>query len=128
MSQIRDWMTASPLTIGRKQTLKQAAEIMHLHEVRHLPVLDGGILVGLLSDRDIKLVQTLPGVDPAVVLVDEAMTIDVYSVAPTVPLTTVAAEMAARRYGSTVVMERERVIGIFTTVDAMRALAQTARA
>jgi acetoin utilization protein AcuB len=116
-------MTPSPHSIGREQTLAEAHRAMRTHLVRHLPVLSGGKLVGILSERDLHLVETLRDVNPAQVPVEEAMTADVFTVEPTASLEGIAREMAEHKYGSAVVMERGKVIGLFTTVDALRALA-----
>ncbi|HRI71809.1 MAG TPA: CBS domain-containing protein, partial [Polyangium sp.] len=62
-------------------------------------------------------------VEAAKVRVEDAMTATPYSVKKTARLGDVAHEMAEHRYGSAVVMENEHVIGVFTTVDALRALA-----
>jgi len=120
---IRDHMTSSPITIGRSQSLADAARRMHEHHIRHLPVLEGGYLFGILSERDIDLVEALPDVDPDKVTVEEAMTQDPYTVAPGTPVREVVGAMAQHKYGTAVVMEEGRVVGIFTTVDAMRLLA-----
>jgi acetoin utilization protein AcuB len=121
---VRSHMTPSPLTIGSQQTLETAEELMRTHHIRHLPVLEGGRLVGVVSARDLKLVESLPGIDPATVKVEEAMTSDVYSVSPGSSLEWVATELAARKLGSAVVVEQERVVGVFTTIDALRALSE----
>ena len=96
---------------------------MQEHHIRHLPVLHGGRLVGVVTDRDLHLVESLQGVDPHLVTVSDAMSTDVYSVAPGMPLEDVVGEMAAHKYGSAIVMRDHEVVGIFTTVDACRALA-----
>jgi len=57
------------------------------------------------------------------VTVSDAMAQSVYSVAPEAPLDEVVSEMASRKYGSAIVMQNEKVVGIFTTVDVCRALA-----
>jgi acetoin utilization protein AcuB len=119
---VRDFMTAMPHTIGRKQTLAVAQERMRASGVRHLPVLEGGRLEGVLSQRDAYFVETLAGATPETVTVEEAMSIDVYTVTPKTPLLEVATAMADHKYGCAVVMEAQRVVGIFTTVDALRAL------
>jgi acetoin utilization protein AcuB len=121
---ILDRMTPTPHLIGAEQSLKTAHEIMRAHEIRHLPVLHGGKLIGLLSLRDLHLVETLPGVDPETVSVEEAMSQDVYAVPPKTPLKAVVSEMASRKLGSVVVVEGMKVVGVFTTVDALELLAE----
>jgi len=120
---ISAFMTKSPHTVGRNQTLAHAHEVMRKHNIRHLPVLEGGKLVGLVTERDLRLIETLKDVDPSEVTVEEAMSQEVYSVTPEALLADVAKEMAEHKYGSAVVMEgASKVVGIFTTVDAMSAL------
>jgi acetoin utilization protein AcuB len=119
---VRKYMTTSPHSIGRTQTLATAHEMMREHAFRHLPVLEGGKLVGVLTLRDLHVVETLRDVDPKKVTVEEAMTTDVYAVSPDAPLDEVAAEMAEHKYGSTIVMQNGNVVGVFTTVDACKAL------
>jgi acetoin utilization protein AcuB len=117
-------MTTTPHSIGGDQTLATAARMMREHRIRHLPVLSGGKLQGLLSDRDLKLVETFRDVDPQTMTVEEAMVESPYCVAPDAPLDEVASTMARDKHGSAVVMQNQRVVGIFTTVDACRALAE----
>lgn len=119
---IEQYMTRAPHSIGAEQTLARAKTVMHEHGVRHLPVLHGGRLVGIITDRDVNLVETLEDVDPRLVTVSDAMSTSVYAVTPEAPLAQVAQEMADRKYGSAVVMRGHHVAGIFTTVDACRAV------
>jgi acetoin utilization protein AcuB len=119
---IRRYMTLSPHTIGQEQTLERAHEIMRAQKIRHLPVLQAGKLVGLLSQRDLHLIETLRDVDPKITTVAEAMTQDVYCVSPSASLLEVAGEMAEHKYGSAVIVDGPRVVGVFTTTDALRAL------
>lgn len=121
---VRDYMSATVHSVGCDQTLTAAHEVMRQHAIRHLPVLEGGKLAGVLSLRDLHLIQTLPGTDPRTITVDAAMTDDIYTVDPTDELQQVAREMAVRKIGSAVVVNhRQQVVGIFTTTDALRALA-----
>lgn len=121
---IQKYMTTSPLTVGREQTIAHAAMMMDEVRARHLPVLDGGRLVGLISERDIVTVQTIAGANPGAIKVEDAMQQNPYTVEPDAPLDRVAAEMAEKKYGSAVVMQNQKVVGIFTAVDGLAALAE----
>jgi acetoin utilization protein AcuB len=124
---IQKFMTTSPHSIGVDQPLSKAHAMMGDHHIRHLPVLHGGKLVGMLTDRDLRLVESLAGVDPSKVKVEEAMATVVYSVGPETPLDQVVGTMGEHKYGSAVVMQNDKVVGIFTTVDVCRALAELLR-
>ena len=117
------YMSPAPVTIAPERTLLEAHGLMRARRIRHLPVVEGGRLVGVLSQRDLYLLETLETVDPASETVREAMTADPYAVPPGAPLERVALEMAERRIGSAVVVDGGAVVGLFTTVDALRALA-----
>jgi CBS domain-containing protein len=119
-------MTVSPVVIASDRPLAEAHRLMRERGFRHLPVVDDGRLVGLVSQRDLYLLETLSGVDPATETVGEAMSDDPYTVAPDARLEDVAARMAERKLGSALVVDRGSVIGVFTTVDALRALAALA--
>src|SRR4051812_19032253 len=80
--EVREYMTHAFHTIGPNQSLAAARRLMREQDVRHLPVLDGGAIVGLLSERDRLVVESLPGVNPTDVRVEEAMVQDVFTVAP----------------------------------------------
>lgn len=119
---VQSVMTAQPITIGRNESLATAHELMRRHGCRHLPVLEHGELVGVVTQRDLYFLETIAGVDLTEDHVDDAMSVDAYAVPPEAPLAEVSKHMAANRYGCAVVIERGRVIGIFTTTDALRAL------
>ena len=120
---IADFMTSTPLAIDCDGTLADAHELMRKHLVRHLPVLSRGRLAGIVSERDLHLIETLKDVNPMRVTVEEAMTADVFTVEADASLEETARTMADNKYGSAVVVERGDVIGVFTTTDALRALA-----
>jgi acetoin utilization protein AcuB len=122
-SSIDHFMTPYPHCIGRDQPLSTANERMRALGVRHLPVLEGGRLVGIVSQRDLYFVETLRDLDPSKVTVADAMTTDVYVVAPEKPLGEVAAAMAEHKFGCAVIAHGAQIRGIFTTTDALRAVA-----
>jgi acetoin utilization protein AcuB len=115
------YMTPSPHTIGKDQPLAVARHLMRHEHIRHLPVLDAGKLVGVVSDRELGFMEALPGAETF--SVEDAAVPSTYAVAPEAPLDVVAAEMAELKVGSAVVMDGGRVVGMFTAVDALRALA-----
>jgi acetoin utilization protein AcuB len=123
MTTVADYMTPGPYTIGREQSLVAAKQLMQKIHARHLPVLHGGKLVGVLSDRELAAIETLPGSKQ--LTVEDAMVPDVYITSEDAPLATVAGEMARQRIGSAIVLKDEHVVGVFTAVDALRALAET---
>jgi acetoin utilization protein AcuB len=116
------FMTRGPRCIERHKSLSEAHDLMRALRIRHLPVVDQGRIVGVLSERDLFFTESLRDVDPATVPVEEAMSPDPYVVSPEQPLGKVVGAMAERKYGSAVVVRDEEVIGIFTTTDALRAV------
>jgi acetoin utilization protein AcuB len=119
---IKKYMTMNPKTIGFDQTLKKAEKIMNEEKIRHLPVLNGGKLVGILSHRDIKIVTSFKDVDPAQITVEEAYTPDPYFTNPEAKLNEVVEMMASHKYGCVLVTDSNKLVGIFTWVDALNAM------
>jgi acetoin utilization protein AcuB len=123
---IREYMVPAPHSIGFDQSVLHARQKMHEHHIRHLPVLRGGEVVGVLSERDITYVESLPGVKIEELRVEEAMSQDPYTFAPETPLREVAAKMAEFRLGAALIVQAEHCIGIFTTTDALEVLSRVA--
>lgn len=121
------YMTTTPHSVGPDQPLAVAHRMMREHHIRHLPVLHGGKLVGMLTERDVALISAMEGASEKFTNVEDAMSTDVYVARPETLLDEVASEMAERKFGSTVVMQNEKVVGIFTTTDVSRALAELLR-
>ena len=121
---IQKFMTTVPVCINRTDTVAAAHKVMRENDIRHLPVLDGDKLVGIVSRGDLHLIETLKDVDPEKVLVEDAMTTSPFTVSPDADMDEVVAEMAAQKYGSVLVVQNHKVVGVFTTVDAMRAFSE----
>ena len=124
---IRDYMTPQPHTIAAGQTLHAAHQVMNALQVRHLPVLEGHQLVGMLSLRDLAMIEAVEVVHPDLARVADVMSAPAFVVSPDASLACVSEEMAARKLGAAVVVEGPSVVGIFTTVDALWALAEMSR-
>lgn len=122
-------MTPLPVSIGIDARITEARELMTEHDIRHLPVTEGGEIVGVVTQRDIGLVLDPEGEHPF----DRELRVrticmpDAYVVPPETPLDTVVAAMARRRIGSALVARAGRLLGIFTATDACRLYADTLR-
>jgi len=121
-------MSTTPFTIEAEQTMSQAHALMGEEQIRHLPVLSGGKLVGIITQSELHLVESISAIDPTQVRVDAVMTRDVYVVTPDAPLDEVVQEMARHKFGSAIVVDHHAVVGVFTVVDVCRAFAELMRA
>jgi acetoin utilization protein AcuB len=121
---VGDHMTPAPVCIALEADLGSAVDLMREHGIRHLPVMDGAELAGVLSDRDLAMIESLLPEEWQQICVAEAMTPQPYSVTQRAPLWEVAKHMAHDKIGCTVVTDDQgEVIGLFTTTDALRVLA-----
>jgi acetoin utilization protein AcuB len=119
---IADFMTAMPHTVGSEQTITFAQGMMEKYGIRHLPVLHGGELYGIVSDRDLGMIAGLNEVNPDHTTVEEAMTQEAYTVTKDTPLFDVLQDMLDHKYGSAIVVEGVKIVGILTTHDALQLL------
>ena len=119
---IADFMTAMPHTVGSEQTITFAQGMMQKYGIRHLPVLHGGELYGIVSDRDLGMIAGLNEVNPDNTTVEEAMTQEAYTVTKDTPLFDVLRDMLEHKYGSAIVVEGVKIVGILTTHDALQLL------
>ena len=126
---IGQFIAGAPYTIDCEETLAAAEQVMSMHKIRHLPVLDGRRIFGIVSDRDLKLARAVRAckVEARPVLVREICLNKPYVVDEGESLESVASTMARRRIGCTIVTRGGAIGGIFTTTDACRLLAEFAR-
>ena len=99
-----------------------AHKTMREGALRHLPVVDGKKLVGVVSEGDLFFVRSVPGIDLDRLKIGDAMTENVYTARPETPLREVVATMAERRLGCVIVTRGEELLGVFTVTDAMHVL------
>jgi acetoin utilization protein AcuB len=127
---VGDIMSVSPVTITPSTSVHAAQALMQQRKIRHLPVLKDGRLVGMISDRDIRLVLPSPATSLTVweirhlldkLTVGEVMTYFVMTTAPDCPVTEAVGRMLGHRVGALPVVEDHQVIGILTRTDVLRA-------
>lgn len=121
------YMTISPKSIAHNQTLGQASDYMRKLHIRHLPVVKAGKLIGVLSDRDLGLALYFQDQRALDMTVGEALTEPPFFASVDHSLRQVASEMAAHNYAYALIMDNGRLAGIFTYIDALKALAQVLR-
>ncbi|HVB80691.1 MAG TPA: CBS domain-containing protein [Candidatus Binataceae bacterium] len=113
-------MTKDPVVVESKESLAAVRRIMDEGHFRRVPVVDGGALVGIVSDRDLRQhTATL-----ARVKVNGAMTAPVLSVTPTTLLEEAANLLVKHKVGALPVVDRGKLVGIITATDLLRAFAE----
>jgi CBS domain-containing protein len=127
--QILAYMTPFPFSIDIEAPLAEAHAFLRDRNIRHLPVTRDGVLAGVLTDRDIKLAlgPDLGSPPERELRVSEVFQPESYVVDAGERLEDVAATMAERHVGSALVTRAGKLVGIFTTTDACRALARVLR-
>lgn len=116
-------MSRLPAEIDRRESLAAAVERMRDEGVRHLPVMDGARLYGILSPRDVTTAWVREGEGAAELPVGDVCTTTPLTVAPTESVREVARRMVARGVTSAIVVDGPVLVGIFTSSDALAILA-----
>ena len=114
--QVRDVMTEATITESPLDSLRSAAERMWRQQTGSLLVAEGDNLIGIITERDILRAVAL-GADPDKATVDDAMTTEVYTVSPDMPLQDAAREMAARWIRHLPVVQGQRLLGVVSMRD-----------
>ena len=122
---IKSVMTPFPFSVDADATVEQAQAFMREHRIRHLPVTENGNLVGMVSDRDIKLMlgPDFAYPDSHDLKVRDAMIRDAYTVDLSERLDIVLSHMADHHLGSAIVTRKGKLAGVFTSTDACAAFA-----
>jgi len=127
MPAVSHYMTKSPHTIARNATVAEARRAMHGFGIRHIPVVDASGLCGVVSERDLDSLEIMDNIDPETARVSDAMIERPFVATADTALDEILDVMSEHKYGSVVVVGRDGVEGIFTTVDACRVLADVLR-
>lgn len=124
--QVREFMTRAPKTIAADAALDTVHSEMKRMNIRHFPVEREGVLVGVVSDRNVK--AALLNNRTHNFKAEDVMISDPFVVPPHITLDRVVSAMAEEKVGCAIVQqETGEIVGIFTTTDACRALSQILR-
>lgn len=130
----RDLMTPEPDTIAPTATLREALALMNVADDRQLPVIENGRLVGIITNRDLRLALDSPLLDKDSYMrmqvlhehtVTECMTPDPITVTPDTPIREVAEILMINKFGGLPVLEQGSLVGIITITDLLRHMAET---
>jgi acetoin utilization protein AcuB len=126
MLRVRDAMTREVITLGPKASAAEAWSLCQEHRIRHIPIVEGGRLVGVVSDRDLRDVspprKDREGDTLRWVRVGDMMTRGVATIRPLDTIDHAAREIYDRRIGCLPVVEDGELVGIVTSSDMMRTL------
>jgi acetoin utilization protein AcuB len=122
-------MTKDPKTVSPEDTLTRAADIMRESRANHLPVVEGGRMVGILSDTDLRNASLASGTLPAAEeakgqgrRVREVMKTEVWSLTPEDSLEDALLILCRKKFGALPVLSGDRLVGIITKVDLLNAV------
>jgi CBS domain-containing protein len=133
---VRDLMTAKPITVDPETPMLEARERMVRERIRHLVVVDDARVVGIVTDRDIRLNLPSPATSLSVweinfllakLTVGGVMSSSVMVVEPDRPAAEAARIMLDHKIGALPVVEDGRLVGIVTESDFVRAMAGAVR-
>jgi len=126
MLTVNDLMTIIPNTVTPQSTLRQVVEVMKTQACRQLPVLENGKLVGIITDRDVRLVMNSPLIlhgrwqDEEIldsITAENCMTPDPIVVFPDTPAYQAAAMLSSYKFGALPVVDNGTLVGIITVTD-----------
>lgn len=126
MLTVNELMTAIPNAVTPRSALRQIIELMKMQNCRQLPVLDNGKLVGIVTDRDVRLVMNSPLVlhgrwqDDQIldnVTAENCMTPEPMTVSPDTPAYHAANLLSIYKFGALPVVDNGTLVGIITVTD-----------
>jgi acetoin utilization protein AcuB len=125
---VADWMTEGVLAVETYDSIGIARELMAKHRVNQLPVLENDVIVGIVTDRDLRDayptsmdIGDTKKIDEfaARYTVEEVMSHDVFTVEPDMPLHAAVALLRHHRIGALPVVKSKELVGIITRSDIL---------
>ncbi len=121
---VREWMSPDPVTVAPSTSVDEARHLLDTYGVRHLPVVDHGRVVGMISDRDVRLAHRALATAPAdreQVDVAAVMSTPVHVVDADAEIEQAARLMLSRRISALPVLDNGELVGLVTTTDCLLA-------
>lgn len=125
---VEEFTTPNPITATTHSKVEELVRVMKEHGIRHIPILHNEKVVGIVSERDLKVVAGLKMLEKSLLTAADIMSVDPVTVDSSTLLDEVAFEMSEKKIGSVIVTENDQFVGIFTVTDALNAFIEAARA
>ena len=134
--QVGECMSLQPVTVSEQTSMREAVELMRRHQIRHLPVVQGKRLLGIVTDRDIRraspsLLSGISKEEYEEVLdstpVSRIMTREPFTVTPETDLAEAVRILLEKKVGGVPVVNGQELVGILTESDALRVLLEKLR-
>lgn len=124
---IDEFTSPAPITVDINESVEKIFGLMTEEGIRHLPVLNNGKPVGIISERDLSMIKLL-NTEEEDLTAERIMTKNPFCVNAGSQLEEVAYEMSRRKIGSALVLNEENKLdGIFTSTDGLNALIEIIR-
>ncbi len=129
---VKDLMTIDPDVVFPHSSLREVIATMNKCNCRQLPVVDDDELIGIITDRDVRLAVNSPIINneplQRLAILDEVtaaecMTTNPMSISPDAPLYEAAGLLANYKYGALLVVKEDKLVGIITVTDLLNQLA-----
>lgn len=127
---VTEWMSKTPRTVSSRTPVMEAMQLMKSGGYRRLPVVDGGTLVGIVTDRDLKEATPSKATTLSVyelnyllskLAVKDVMSTPVITIGSSDPVERAALLMEEHKISGLPVVDDEQLVGIFTITDLLRA-------
>jgi CBS domain-containing protein len=135
--QVKSWMTRNVITVTPDTSIMNARRLLEAYDIRHLPVVDDGRVVGMVSSRDLRCGDRVLSAALATLQSDLAdgrfrpvssiMSTPARTVRPDDLIAMATALMLGARVGAVPVVEGDRLVGVLSVVDCLRAYLASAR-
>jgi CBS domain-containing protein len=117
---VKDLMTSDPAKVGPDDVIAEAATLMKQQDRGAIPVVRDGLLIGIITDRDITIRGVAEGRDAKTTKVSEIMSADPITIAPDADISEAATIMAKSQIRRIPVVENGQLLGIIVTAQLAR--------
>ncbi len=116
---VKNWMVTDLITIGPGASVRDAVALMHKHSIRHIPVVEGDVMEGLVTESNLRQYFFPAMVDD--LTMSDVMIVNPITVDPNASIDSAARLIHKYKIGGLPVMEKRRLVGILTITDILGA-------